>query len=119
MPASDKTAVQNAVDGLKEAIADNDVAGMTRAMDLLTQMQHKAAEALYKSAGPQGSGGSEGLSPRFIGSPNPLNRNPLNPLNHRNPWNLCRGRPTSARGAHQPATDVPHVASSPPHAAPR
>jgi len=60
IPASDKTAVQNAVDGLKKAIADNDVAGMTRAMDLLTQMQHKAAEALYKNAGPQGSGGSEG-----------------------------------------------------------
>jgi molecular chaperone DnaK len=60
VPASDKTAVQNAVDGLKKAIADNDVAGMTRAMDLLTQMQHKAAEALYKNAGPQGAGGSEG-----------------------------------------------------------
>jgi len=58
--ASDKTAVQNAVDGLKKAIADNDVAGMTRAMDLLTQRQHKAAEALYKNAGPQGSGGAEG-----------------------------------------------------------
>jgi molecular chaperone DnaK len=60
VPASDKTAVQNAVDGLKKAIADNDVAGMTRAMDLLTQMQHKAAEALYKNAGPQGPGGAEG-----------------------------------------------------------
>jgi len=61
VPASDKTAVQNAVDGLKKAIADNDVAGMTRAMDLLTQMQHKAAEALYKNAGAApGSGGSEG-----------------------------------------------------------
>jgi molecular chaperone DnaK len=59
--ASDKTAVQNAVDGLKKAIADNDVPSMTRAMDLLTQMQHKAAEALYKSAGAQqGSGSSEG-----------------------------------------------------------
>jgi molecular chaperone DnaK len=61
--ASDKSAVQNAVDGLKKAIADNDVPGMTRAMDLLTQMQHKAAEALYQNAGPQGapgSGSSEG-----------------------------------------------------------
>jgi len=48
------------MDGLKKAIADNDVAGMTRAMDLLTQMQHKAAEALYKNAGPQGSEGSAG-----------------------------------------------------------
>jgi hypothetical protein len=52
--------MQNAVDGLKKAIADNDAAGMTRAMDLLTQTQHKAAEALYKNAGPQGPGESEG-----------------------------------------------------------
>src|SRR4026208_2044034 len=36
VPASDKTAVQNAVDGLKKAIADNDVAAINRAMDLLT-----------------------------------------------------------------------------------
>jgi molecular chaperone DnaK len=60
VPAEDKTAVQNAVDGLKKAIADNDVPGMTRAMDLLTQMQHKAAESLYKTAGSQGSAGSAG-----------------------------------------------------------
>jgi molecular chaperone DnaK len=61
LAAADKSAVENAVEGLKKAIADNDVAAMNRAMDLLTQMQHKAAEALYKNAGaPQGSGGSEG-----------------------------------------------------------
>jgi molecular chaperone DnaK len=58
--ASDKTAVQNAVDGLKKAIADNDVAAMTRSMDLLTQMQHKAAEELYKNAGTPGAEGSAG-----------------------------------------------------------
>ena len=58
---SDKSAVENAVEGLKKAIADNDVAAINRAMDLLTQMQHKAAEALYKNAGAApGSGGSEG-----------------------------------------------------------
>jgi molecular chaperone DnaK len=60
LAASDKSAVENAVDGVKKAIADNDVAAMNRAMDLLTQMQHKAAEALYKNAGAPGSGGSEG-----------------------------------------------------------
>jgi molecular chaperone DnaK len=60
LAASDKAAVENAVEGVKKAIADNDVAGMTRAMDLLTQMQHKAAEALYKNAGAQGPGGAEG-----------------------------------------------------------
>jgi molecular chaperone DnaK len=64
LAASDKSAVENAVEGVKKAIADNDVAAMNRAMDLLTQMQHKAAEALYKTAGATqgsaGSGGAEG-----------------------------------------------------------
>ncbi|HEY7186532.1 MAG TPA: molecular chaperone DnaK [Vicinamibacterales bacterium] len=65
--ASDKSAVENAVEGLKTAINSNDTAGMERAMDLLTQMQHKAAEALYKNtgagaAGSAGSPGSEGPS---------------------------------------------------------
>src|SRR4029434_2147741 len=57
---SDKSAVENAVEGLKKAIADNDVAAINRAMDLLTQMQHKAAEALYKNTGPTGAPGQEG-----------------------------------------------------------
>jgi molecular chaperone DnaK len=65
--ASDKSAVENAVEGLKSAINANDTAGMERAMDLLTQMQHKAAEALYKNtgagaAGSEGAPGSEGPS---------------------------------------------------------
>jgi molecular chaperone DnaK len=60
LAAADKSAVENAVEGVKKAIADNDVAAMNRAMDLLTQMQHKAAEALYKSAGAPGAGGAEG-----------------------------------------------------------
>ena len=63
---SDKSAVENAVEGLKKAIADNDVAAINRAMDLLTQMQHKAAEALYKNTG-AGAAGSEG-SPGAPGS---------------------------------------------------
>jgi len=54
---SDKSAVENAVEGLKKAIADNDVAAINRAMDLLTQMQHKAAEALYKNTGAGAPGG--------------------------------------------------------------
>jgi molecular chaperone DnaK len=59
---ADKSAVENAVEGVKKAIADNDAAAINRAMDLLTQMQHKAAEALYKSASAAGagSGGSTG-----------------------------------------------------------
>jgi molecular chaperone DnaK len=66
---SDKSAVENAVEGLKKAIADNDVAAINRAMDLLTQMQHKAAEALYKNtgAGAPGAPGSPG-TPGSAGS---------------------------------------------------
>ena len=60
LAASDKSAVEAAVEGLKTAVAANDTAGMTRAMDLLTQAQHKAAEALYKNAGSTGSTGSAG-----------------------------------------------------------
>src|SRR5688572_16105245 len=56
--AADKAAVENAVEGLKKAISDNDAPAMSRAMDLLTQAQHKAAEALYKQAGSGGSGGA-------------------------------------------------------------
>jgi molecular chaperone DnaK len=60
--ASDKSAVEGAVEGLKSAINSNDTAGMERAMDLLTQTQHKAAEALYKNtgAGAAGSASSPG-----------------------------------------------------------
>jgi molecular chaperone DnaK len=53
---SDKTAVESAVEELKKTIAGNDVAGMARAMDQLTQVQHKAAEALYKQAGASAAG---------------------------------------------------------------
>jgi molecular chaperone DnaK len=63
LPASDKAAVESAVESLKSAISGGDAAAMTRAMEQLTQAQHKAAEALYKtagSAGAQGSPGSEG-----------------------------------------------------------
>ena len=44
---------------------------MTRAMDLLTQMQHKAAEALYKNAGAQGAEGAAGSEGSGSGSAGP------------------------------------------------
>jgi molecular chaperone DnaK len=60
LPSSDKAAVESAVEGLKSAISGGDTAAMTRAMEQLTQAQHKAAEALYKNTGATGSPGSEG-----------------------------------------------------------
>jgi len=58
--SADKAAVETAIEQLKSAISANDTAGMNRAMDQLTQAQHRAAEALYKNAGAQA--GSEGSS---------------------------------------------------------
>jgi len=60
LPSSDKAAVESAVDALKSAISGGDSAAMTRAMEQLTQAQHKAAEALYKNTGATGAPGSEG-----------------------------------------------------------
>jgi molecular chaperone DnaK len=60
LPSSDKAAVESAVEGLKSAISSGDTAAMTRAMEQLTQVQHKAAEALYKNTGATGAPGAEG-----------------------------------------------------------
>jgi molecular chaperone DnaK len=60
LPSSDKAAVESAVEALKSAISGSDTAAMTRAMEQLTQAQHKAAEALYKNTGAGGAPGAEG-----------------------------------------------------------
>ena len=59
LAAADRTAVQGAIDSLKAAINGGDAAAITRELEQLTQVQHKAAEALYKQAGPAGPGGAE------------------------------------------------------------
>jgi molecular chaperone DnaK len=63
---ADKAAVESAIESLKTAMTNNDTAGMTRAMEQLTQAQHKAAEALYKQAG-TGAGAEAG--PDASGAP--------------------------------------------------
>ncbi len=62
LPSSDKAAVESAVEALKSAISGGDTAAMTRAMEQLTQAQHKAAEALYKTTGATGAPGAEGAA---------------------------------------------------------
>ena len=57
--SSDKADMQAAVEALKNAVSSNDTAAMNRAMEQLTQAQHKAAEALYKQAGPTAPGAAE------------------------------------------------------------
>ena len=66
LTAPDKAAVETAIESLKSAMSNNDTAGMNKAMEQLTQAQHKAAEALYKqagtAAGASGAPGAEGAS---------------------------------------------------------
>jgi len=54
--ASDKAAVESAIEELKKQINSGDAAAMTRAMEALTQAQHRAAEALYRQAGAAAGG---------------------------------------------------------------
>jgi molecular chaperone DnaK len=60
LSASDRQAIEQASEALKKAIDANDAAGIARAMDGLTDAQHKAAASLYQqastSAGPGGHG---------------------------------------------------------------
>ena len=41
-------------------MASNDTAAMNKAMEQLTQAQHRAAESMYRQAGPAGQGGGAG-----------------------------------------------------------
>jgi molecular chaperone DnaK len=63
--AAEKSQVESAIATLKTAIDANDVAGMTRGMEALTQAQHKVAETLYKQAGAGAAagGGTPGPEP--------------------------------------------------------
>jgi molecular chaperone DnaK len=56
---SDKAAVEGAVTELKNAVSSNDTAAINRAMEQLTQAQHRAAESLYKQAGATAAPGAE------------------------------------------------------------
>jgi molecular chaperone DnaK len=66
LASADKAAVDSAIEQLKSAISANDIEAMNRAMEQLTQAQHRAAEALYKTAGAtpgsEGSAGAEGAA---------------------------------------------------------
>ena len=64
---ADRQAIESAIEDLKKAIERNDVGEMKRAMEALNTAQHKAAEAMYRTAGAAGAPGAEraaGRSPR-------------------------------------------------------
>jgi molecular chaperone DnaK len=56
LSAADKSAVEGAAESLRKAIDANDAAGINRAMESLTQAQHKAATSLYQQASTAGPG---------------------------------------------------------------
>jgi molecular chaperone DnaK len=62
LPASDRMAIESAIGDLKKAIEQNDTTAMARTMEALDQVQHKAAEAMYRgaAAGPGQPGGEPG-----------------------------------------------------------
>jgi molecular chaperone DnaK len=60
LPAADKQAIESANEALRKAIESNDPAAINKAMDDLTQAQHKAAAALYQQAAPGQPGAETG-----------------------------------------------------------
>jgi molecular chaperone DnaK len=56
LSATDRAAVESAIEELKKANAGTDVAAVNQAMEALTKAQHAAAESLYKQS--QAAGGS-------------------------------------------------------------
>jgi molecular chaperone DnaK len=59
LSASDRQAIEAAMEAVKKANEGSDAAAVQRALEQLTAAQHKAAEALYKQQAP-GSGGASG-----------------------------------------------------------
>ena len=58
--ASERAAIESAINDLKSSIEQNDMAGMKKRMEALNQAQHKAAEAMYRAAsGPGAAGGDQ------------------------------------------------------------
>jgi len=60
LSSEDRRAIETATETLKKAIESNDAAGIGRAMDTLTQAQHKAASSLYQQASAAGAGSQTG-----------------------------------------------------------
>jgi molecular chaperone DnaK len=60
--ASDKQAIEAAMEAVKKANEGSDAAAIQAALDQLTAAQHKAAESLYKQQAAGGGTGSESSS---------------------------------------------------------
>jgi molecular chaperone DnaK len=67
LPATDRASIESAIEELKKAIDKNDAADMKRGMDALNAAQHKAAEAMYRTA-TAGAGAAGGSSESSSGA---------------------------------------------------
>jgi molecular chaperone DnaK len=67
LPAADRQPIESAIEDLRKAIEQNDLAEMKRRLEVLNAAQHKAAEAMYRNAsagtGAPGGGGPSGGGP--------------------------------------------------------
>jgi molecular chaperone DnaK len=63
LSATDKQAVETAIEDLRKAIEKNDAAEMKQRMEALNQAQHKAAEAMYRGAANAQPGDAGGAGP--------------------------------------------------------
>jgi molecular chaperone DnaK len=64
LSASDRAPIESAIENLKKAIEKNDIAEMKSAMEALNAAQHKAAEAMYRSASTAGASAGAGAGSR-------------------------------------------------------
>ncbi len=60
LSSSDRAPIESAIEELKKAIEKNDPEAMKHRMEALNAAQHKAAEAMYRSAGGPGAGPQAG-----------------------------------------------------------
>src|SRR5262249_27226419 len=58
--ASDRQAIESAIENLKKAIEGQDAKAIERGLEALTAAQHKAAESLYRQTQGAGAGASSG-----------------------------------------------------------
>ncbi len=68
LSASDKQPVEAAMQAVKDALEKNDADAIKKALDNLTQAQHKAAEGLYRTAQTAGAGAAAGAGAGAGGS---------------------------------------------------
>jgi molecular chaperone DnaK len=60
LPSSDKVAIEAAMEAVRKASESNDTSTIQKTLDHLTNVQHKAAEALYRQQAASGAGAAGG-----------------------------------------------------------